>query len=59
MRGGARKKREFIFLMKELVDVRTVQADDNQEHFLDMVFGLGEVVEVCGLAGTGKTQICF
>ena len=45
--------------MKELVDVRTVQADDNQEHFLDMVFGLGEVVEVCGLAGTGKTQICF
>lgn len=24
-----------------------------------MVFGLGEVVEVCGLAGTGKSQICF
>lgn len=45
--------------MKELVDVRTVQTDDNQEHFLDMVFGLGEVVEVCGLASTGKTQICF
>ena len=45
--------------MKELVDVRSVQTDDNQEHFLDMVFGLGEVIEVCGLASTGKTQICF
>lgn len=45
--------------MKELADVRQVQQDDSQEHFLDMVFGLGEVVEICGLAGTGKTQICF
>ena len=26
---------------------------------MDVIFGLGEVVEVCGLAGTGKSQICF
>ena len=53
------RKREFIFLMKEIVDVRTVQADDPQDHFLDVVFGLGEVTEICGLCATGKTQICF
>lgn len=41
--------------MREFVDVRSVQADDSQEHFLDVVFGLGEVTEVCGLAGTGKS----
>lgn len=61
VRGSAsiRKKREYICLMREFVDVRSVQADDSQEHFLDVVFGLGEVTEVCGLAGTGKSQICF
>lgn len=41
--------------MRELTNVRSVQADDPHEHFLDVVFGLGEVIEVCGLAGTGKT----
>ena len=49
------KKREYIGLMKELMDVRTVLAEDVDENFLDMVFGLGEVVELCGLSCTGKT----
>jgi hypothetical protein len=53
------RKREYIFLMKEIVDVRTVPAEDGQDHFLDIVFGLGEVTEICGLVATGKTQICF
>ena len=55
VRGDTRRKREYISLMREFADVRSVQADDSQDHFLDVVFGLGEVVEVCGLAGTGKT----
>jgi hypothetical protein len=41
--------------MKELLDVRTVLAEDVDENFLDMVFGLGEVTELCGLSCTGKT----
>ena len=53
------RKREYIFLMKEIVDVRTVPAEDGRDHFLDIVFGLGEVTEICGLVATGKTQICF
>jgi RecA/RadA recombinase len=52
------KLRENVFLMKELIDRRTV-TDESQTNFLDMVFGLGEVTEVCGLVSTGKTQICF
>jgi len=52
-------KRQNIFLMKELVDVRAVQAEDIEDNFLDLVFGLGEVTELCGLCATGKTQICF
>ena len=46
-------------MMKEIVDVRAVQAEEPQEHFLDVVFGIGEVTEICGLCATGKTQICF
>jgi hypothetical protein len=49
------KKREYIGLMKELMDVRTVLAEDVDENFLDMVFGLGEVIELCGLTCSGKT----
>ena len=49
------KKRDCIGLMKELADVRTVQAEEGEENFLDMVFGLGEVTELCGLCATGKT----
>lgn len=33
--------------------------DEPEDNFLDIVFGLGEVVELCGLNGTGKTQTCF
>ena len=49
------KKREAIYLMKELTDVRTVQAEDQEDNFLDMCFGLGEVTELCGLPATGKS----
>jgi hypothetical protein len=52
-------KREHVFLMKELIDQRTVQVEDSETNFLDIVFGLGEVTEICGLVSTGKTQICF
>jgi RecA/RadA recombinase len=45
--------------MKELVDQRTVQFGDTETNFLDIVFGLGEVTEICGLCSTGKSQICF
>lgn len=33
--------------------------DEPEDNFLDLVFGLGEVTELCGLNATGKTQICF
>lgn len=36
-----------------------LQFDEPEDNFLDIVFGLGEVVELCGLNGTGKTQTCF
>lgn len=49
-------KRAYISLMKELVFVDNAEPEDN---FLDLAFGLGEVVEICGLNGTGKTQTCF
>ena len=52
-------RRECIYLMKEIADVRSVNTDDSQDHFLDVVFGVGEVTEICGLCSTGKTQICF
>ena len=52
------KKREAIYLMKEMADVRTVP-EDQEDCFLDMCFGIGEVLELCGLPATGKTQICF
>lgn len=43
--------------MKELIDIRNNQQDDSDENFLDLVFGLGETTEICGLCATGKTQI--
>lgn len=33
--------------MKELMDVRTVQSDEQEESFLDLIFGLGETTEIC------------
>jgi len=34
-------------------------AEDPDDNFLDLIFGIGEVTELCGLNSTGKTQICF
>ena len=53
-------RRRYISLMKEL----TYKADENayeepEDNFLDIIFGIGEVTELCGLNSTGKTQICF
>ena len=36
-----------------------LQQDEGEDNFIDMIFGLGEVTELCGLNSTGKTQICF
>jgi len=33
--------------------------DEEDQNFLDMVFGIGEVTEICGLSACGKSQICF
>lgn len=33
--------------------------DDSETNFLDSVFGLGELTEICGLSACGKTQVCF
>ena len=33
--------------------------DEPEDNFLDIVFGIGEVTELCGLNSTGKSQICF
>jgi hypothetical protein len=45
--------------MKELVyygDQSAASAlDEPEDNFLDIVFGLGEVTEICGLNCTGKT----
>ena len=35
------------------------QVEDPEDNFLDIIFGLGEVTELCGLNATGKTQICL
>jgi hypothetical protein len=29
--------------------------EEPEDNFLDIVFGLGELTELCGLNGTGKT----
>ena len=29
--------------------------DEPEDNFFDIVFGLGEVTEICGLNSTGKT----
>ncbi len=36
-----------------------MQTNEDDLNFLDIVFGIGEVIEVCGLSSCGKTQICF
>lgn len=55
-------KRRYISLMKELQyqnENQPANMDEPEDNFLDIVFGLGEVTELCGLNSTGKTQICF
>ncbi|CDW73853.1 dna repair protein rad51 homolog 3 [Stylonychia lemnae] len=52
------QKRKKIQLMKEIQVIRQGQ-EDMDENFLDEIFGIGETTEICGLAATGKTQICF
>jgi len=56
---ATQKNRQYIYLMREIIDVRNVQMNDYDENFLDIIFGLGEVTELCGLNGSGKSQICF
>lgn len=55
-----RLKRTFISLMKELQFQDAANLiEEPEDNFLDIVFGLGEVTELCGLNSTGKSQICF
>ena len=53
-------KRRYISLMKELVytsenQTGTIALDEPEDNFLDIIFGLGEVTELCGLNSTGKS----
>lgn len=56
-------KRRYISLMKELQYVPDSNGggpmEEPEDNFLDIIFGLGEVTELCGLNSTGKSQICF
>ena len=54
-RSPAKTKREHISLLRDLSQTQ----EDDQSNFLDSVFGLGEVTELCGLSACGKTQVCF
>ena len=50
-------KRKYISLMKELVYIPDNQEvmQEPEDNFLDIIFGLGEVTELCGLNSTGKS----
>jgi hypothetical protein len=52
-------KRRYISLMKELIympeNYQEELLDEPEDNFLDIVFGLGEVTELCGLNSTGKS----
>ena len=54
-------KRRYISLMKELqyMPDNVAASEEPEANFLDIIFGLGEVTELCGLNSTGKSQICF
>jgi hypothetical protein len=49
----AKSKREKIVLTKELKG--GVEKEDERAYFLNEVFGCGEVTELSGLMGSGKT----
>lgn len=54
------QKRQHISLMKEIsLSTASNGQDGEDQNFLDMVFGIGEVTEICGLSACGKSQICF
>lgn len=56
------QKRKYISLMKELTYISSANQgayEEPEDNFLDIIFGIGEVTELCGLNSTGKTQICF
>jgi hypothetical protein len=50
-------KRKYISLMKELQYIPDNQEvmEEPEDNFLDIIFGLGEVTELCGLNSTGKS----
>ena len=51
-------KRRYISLMKELQYIpegSTDNQDEPEDNFLDIIFGIGEVTELCGLNATGKS----
>ena len=52
-------KRRYISLMKELQYIPDMNGggpmEEPEDNFLDIIFGLGEVTELCGLNSTGKT----
>jgi hypothetical protein len=51
-------KRKYISLMKELSftpEGSTENQDEPEDNFLDIIFGIGEVTELCGLNATGKS----
>jgi len=49
-------KRQAVFLVKTLTNN---DSEYQEDYFLDEVFGLGELTEICGPTGWGKTQIAM
>lgn len=46
--------KELVYIPDNEADSQMMQ-DDPDDNFLDLIFGLGEVTELCGLNATGKT----
>lgn len=40
-------------------EIRECTSNEPEELFINEVFGVGEVTEVCGGTGVGKTQLCM
>ena len=60
LQSSSDKRRQYIPLMKDICLSNQAAVEISDDHnFLDYVFGLGEVTEVCGLSACGKSQICF
>jgi hypothetical protein len=41
--------------MREISLNNQTKENSEDQNFLDLVFGIGEVTEICGLSATGKT----